>query len=48
MEGGVDSCRMQSMFEVESVLSDGNGAVGLLDDDDELSTSDVLEIYSIC
>lgn len=40
MEGEVDSDRMQSMFEAESVLRDGNGAVGLLDDDDGLPTSE--------
>lgn len=39
-EGEVDSDKMPSMFEAESVLRDGNGAVGLLDDDDGLPTSE--------
>jgi len=40
MEGEVDSDKVQSMFEAESVFRDGNGAVGLLDDDDGLPTSE--------
>ncbi|KAG0564435.1 hypothetical protein KC19_8G110100 [Ceratodon purpureus] len=40
MDGEADSDKMQSMFEAESNLRDGNGAVGLLEDDDGLPISE--------
>lgn len=40
LEGEVGSDRMQSMFEADSEFRDGNGAGGLVEDDDGLLTSE--------
>lgn len=40
LEGDVDSDRIGSMFEAESVLRDGNGAGGLMENEDGLLTNE--------